>query len=86
MVRGATAGPAEGAREPAEFTVPQGRVWLLADRPGVAADSMTHLDAPDHGSVPSDDVLGTVVLRYWPLGSVGSVGSVAEAGTGEARS
>lgn len=72
-VRAATPGPAEGAREPVELTVPDGRVWVLADSPGRVADSMTHLDAAHRGSVPTSDVLGTVVLRYWPLGSLGGV-------------
>jgi signal peptidase I len=71
LVDGAPVGPAPSA-EPFEVAVPPGSVWLLAERPHLALDSLSVVDAEGHGLVPVDAVVGRVVLRFWPLGAVGS--------------
>lgn len=48
-----------------DVTVPAGRVFVLADRRDTARDSRATLDI-DGGSLPSEDVLGRVVLVAWP--------------------
>lgn len=51
------------------FVVPGGHVWLLGDNHRLATDSLTSAaSTPGHGSVADSDVVGTVWLRFWPLG------------------
>jgi len=57
----------------APFTVrvPAGRVFVLGDNRVASDDSRSHLGDPGGGMVPIDDIVGKVVLRYWPIGSWG---------------
>jgi signal peptidase I len=56
-----------GATDQVDFdvVVPQGRVFVLADRRDAARDSRARLDV-DGGTVAADDVLGRVVFVVWP--------------------
>lgn len=58
---------------PFDVTVPEGHYFMLGDNRPESADSRAHLGSPGGGMVPEDDVVGTVELRYWPLGDVGPV-------------
>ncbi len=54
--------------------VPAGDLWVMGDNRPASADSRAHLGDPGGGMVPLDDVLGRVVLRYWPPGRFGTIG------------
>jgi signal peptidase I len=45
--------------------VPQGKYFMVGDNRGQSCDSRRW------GSVPRDDIIGKVVLVYWPLGRIG---------------
>lgn len=49
-----------------EVSVPEDHVWLLGDHRGASADSRSHVDDPDVGSVPEEDVIGRAVAIIWP--------------------
>jgi len=57
--------------QPFSVRVPAGHVFVLGDNRVASDDSRSHLGDPGGGMVPLDDIVGTVVLRYWPLGSWG---------------
>ena len=56
--------------------VDTGRRDRLAVVGSAAADELV-LDAPAPGAVPRDEVVGTVVLRVWPLDRLGAVTAAA---------
>jgi signal peptidase I len=56
---------------PFSVRVPAGRIFVLGDNRAASDDSRSHLGDPGGGMVPIDDVVGKVVLRYWPIGSWG---------------
>lgn len=58
--------------DPFDVEVPQGRVFVLGDRRSGSLDSRALLGRPGGGLIPEDDVVGTVVLRYWPLDAIGT--------------
>jgi len=45
------------------FTVPDGQVFVLGDNRMASSDSRTF------GAVPIDNIIGKVILRFWPLDS-----------------
>ena len=49
------------------FTVPQGHLMVLGDNRNASLDS--HLWGP----LPEQAVIGTAVLRYWPLNRIGPI-------------
>lgn len=58
---------------PFDITVPAGRIFLLGDNRADSADSRAHLGGPGGGTVAEDDVIGEVVLRYWPMSRISSL-------------
>jgi signal peptidase I len=66
------------AREPmayslADITVPEGQLLVLGDNRNASLDS--HL----WGTLPEEDLIGSAVLRYWPLGRFGPIPGTAHA-------
>lgn len=51
--------------------VPAGHVFVMGDNRTASDDSRSHLGDPGGGMVPISDIVGNVVLRYWPTGSWG---------------
>ena len=49
------------------FTVPEHMLWLMGDNRNASLDS--HLWGP----LPDENVIGTAVLRYWPLNRLGQI-------------
>ncbi|MEV0199917.1 signal peptidase I [Nonomuraea sp. NPDC050691] len=50
-----------------EYTVPQGKLWLMGDHRSNSRDSRAHVEEPGGGFISEDAVIGKAVLRYWPL-------------------
>lgn len=58
-----------------EVTVPEGHVWLLGDHRAASADSRAHVEEPDAGAVPVEDIMGRASVIVWPLDRIGQGGS-----------
>lgn len=73
---------------PFDVRVPEGRLFVLGDNRPESADSRAHLGDPGGGMVPVEDVIGTVLWRYWPLDRLGtlpeatSISSIPREGSG----
>lgn len=61
-----------------EVTVPEGHVWLLGDHRSASADSRAHVNEPDAGSVPVEDIIGRPAAIVWPFDRWGGGGSERE--------
>lgn len=56
-----------------DAVVPLGRIWVLGDHRSQSGDSRSRLGQPGGGMVALDDVIGTVWVRYWPVGRLGTL-------------
>jgi signal peptidase I len=57
-----------------EITVPEGELLVLGDNRNASLDS--HL----WGTLPRDELIGSAVLRYWPLARFGPIGTAGATG------
>lgn len=55
-----------------DVTLPRDRFWVMGDNRGESADSRAHLGDPGGGTLPADDLIGKVWVRYWPLDRLGA--------------
>jgi signal peptidase I len=55
-----------------DFVVPEHALWILGDRAAPGRDSLAHADEPAHGAIPTQDVIGVVLARFWPLAPDGA--------------
>ena len=56
-----------------DVIVPPGRFWVMGDNRGLSSDSRAHLGDPGGGTVPGEDIIGKVWVRYWPLDRLGPI-------------
>jgi signal peptidase I len=47
--------------------VPKGRLWVMGDHRGFSSDSRAHIDDENHGTVPTDKVIGRAFVIVWPV-------------------
>lgn len=48
-------------------TVPEGRLWVMGDNRAGSADSRSHVDDGDMGTIPVDNVIGKASVIVWPV-------------------
>ena len=54
-----------------DVTVPKGRLWVMGDNRANSSDSRAHIDASDHGFIPTHKVIGRAFIRVWPFSHFG---------------
>ena len=52
--------------------VPEGNVFVMGDNRGNSEDSRFHLDK-NNGMVPTNEIIGRVALRIWPISRIGGI-------------
>lgn len=65
----------KASNEPFVASVPAGHLFVMGDNRPTSDDSRSHRGDPGGGMVPTSDVVGEVMLRYWPSGSWGTLRS-----------
>ncbi|GAB3178909.1 hypothetical protein GCM10027060_05720 [Nesterenkonia halophila] len=68
----------EPSRMEFDITVPEDTVWVMGDHRRASADSRAHLEEPDHGAVPVEDIVGRSLARVWPIDRWGGGGTDRE--------
>jgi signal peptidase I len=71
----------EPSASPFEVVVPRDRFWVMGDHRSASADSRAYLGAPGGGTVPGEDIIGQVWMRYWPPGRIGTFPTVPQSAT-----
>jgi signal peptidase I len=51
-----------------DFTVPEGRLWVMGDHREVSYDSRQHSGDAGGGSIPESRVIGRAFVVVWPIG------------------
>lgn len=57
------------------ITVPEGRMWVMGDNRAGSADSRSHVDDGDFGTIPVDNVIGRATVIVWPVSRLDWLGS-----------
>ncbi|MBA2390945.1 MAG: signal peptidase I [Geodermatophilaceae bacterium] len=55
------------ARPFGPVAVPEGRLWVMGDNRAGSADSRSHVDDGDLGTIPVDNVIGKASVIVWPI-------------------
>jgi signal peptidase I len=64
-----------GGRTFGPITVPEGRLWVMGDNRAGSADSRSHLDDGNFGTIPVDNVIGRATVIVWPVSRLDWLGS-----------
>jgi signal peptidase I len=54
-----------------DVTVPKGKLWVMGDNRSNSSDSRAHIDASDHGFIPTHKVIGRAFIIVWPFSHFG---------------
>jgi len=55
------------ARSFSAVTVPEGRLWVMGDNRSGSADSRSHVDDGNFGTIPVENVIGKASVIVWPF-------------------